>query len=65
VASLLEVGDIVGVKSETLSKLIKSLPALTTVEQLPYTGGEEGNISKGIEINKYLVKRVKVFCGNR
>lgn len=53
VASLIEVGNIVGVKSEILSKLLKSLP----------TVGEEGNISNGIEINKYLVKRVKIFCG--
>lgn len=46
VGSLKEAANIVGIKSEALSKLLKSLPVN----------------SNGVEVNKNLVRRVKVFC---
>nr|YP_009262061.1 LAGLIDADG endonuclease [Chrysoporthe austroafricana]AMX22136.1 LAGLIDADG endonuclease [Chrysoporthe austroafricana] len=46
VGSLKETSDILGINSDVLSKLFKSLPAN----------------SNGVEINRYFVRRVKVFC---
>lgn len=47
VGSLKEAANIVGINSDALSKLLKSLPVN----------------SNGVEVNKNLVRRVKVFCG--
>ena len=46
VASLKEAAIIVGIRSDNLSKSLKSLPV----------------ISNGVEVNNNLVRRVKVFC---
>ncbi len=49
VGSLKEAATIVGIRSDNLSKSLKSLPV-------------KSSATNGVEVNNYLVRRVQIFC---